>query len=187
MHRCLLATVSRRTLTVSLGRARIASTMHYATGALGMALVGVTEAARLTGKGRQTIYRAIEAGTLSATRDAHGRATVDIAELERVYGPLQRPEASRDAPPEALADGAGHLAVLEERVRQLEDRVQDQRRELDTVRDEKGRLLALLEASTRALVDRRGHPGSVASVGVVETMRRWLFGGAPRESQGVPG
>src|SRR3954469_7996238 len=107
MHRCLLATVSRRTLTVSLGRARIASTMHHATGAPGMALVGVTEAARLTGKGRQTIYRAIEAGPLSASRDAHGHVTVDIAELERVYGSLQPPEVSPDAPSEALADDTG--------------------------------------------------------------------------------
>src|SRR3954470_24612761 len=133
MRRCLPATVSRRTLTASLGRARNTSTVHHATGAVGMALVGVTEAARLTGKGRQTIYRAIEAGTLSASRDAHGRATVDIAELERVYGPLQVPEVSRDAPSEALADDTGRLAVLEERLRQLEERVHDQRRELDNV------------------------------------------------------
>src|SRR3954468_7042447 len=145
--------------------------MHHVTGDPAMALVGVTEAARLTGKGRQTIYRAIEAGTLSASRDAHGRATVDIAELERVYGPLQVPEVSRDAPSEALADDTGRLAVLEERLRQLEERVHDQRRELDNVRDEKGCLLALLETQARALVDLREHPRSAGLVGV---LRRWL-------------
>jgi hypothetical protein len=145
-----------------------------------MAQVGVTEAARLTGKGWPTIYRAIEAGTLSATQDAHGRATVDVAELERVYGPLERPKASRDAPGEALAA----VAVLEERLRQLEERVQDQRRELDAVRDEKGRPLALLETQARALADLRPHPASVGLVGVV---RRWLLGERemPREDRGV--
>ena len=150
-----------------------------------MALVGVTEAARLTGKGRQTIYRAIEAGTLSATRDAHGRATVDVAELERVYGPLGCPEASRDAPSEALADDTGRLAVLEERVRQLEERVQDQRRELDAVREEKGRLLALIETQARALVDLRERPRP-ESVGLVGAMRRWLLRGASWERRGAP-
>lgn len=137
-----------------------------------MAQVGITEAARLSGKGRQTIYRAIEAGTLSATRDVHGRATVDIAELERVYGPLRTPGASQDAPPEAL-----NVAVLEERLRQLEERVSDQRRELDQVREEKGRLLDLLETQTRLLADRTPRP-TVATVGLLGLARKWL-GGAP--------
>lgn len=49
-----------------------------------MALVTVIEAADLTGKSRQTIYRHIKEGKLSKT--ASGK--LDTAELLRVYGEL---------------------------------------------------------------------------------------------------
>ena len=55
--------------------------------------VGLTYAAKLTGKQRSTILRAIKAGRLSEHRDSHGRRRVDVAELERVYGPLRTPDA----------------------------------------------------------------------------------------------
>lgn len=43
------------------------------------------QAARLTGKGKTTLTRAIQAGRLSATRRADGGYEIDPAELARVY------------------------------------------------------------------------------------------------------
>jgi hypothetical protein len=46
----------------------------------------VTEAARIAGKSRMTIIRAIAAGTLSATREEPGKPwTIDASELARVF------------------------------------------------------------------------------------------------------
>ena len=64
-----------------------------------MALVGISAAAKLTGRNRSTIFRAIEKGLLSASRDDLGRYTIDPAELERVYGTLRNPDVD---------DGAGN-------------------------------------------------------------------------------
>ena len=57
--------------------------------------VGLTEAARLTGKDASTITRACNSGRLSFTKDEAGNRIFDIAELERVYGPLRTPEEQR--------------------------------------------------------------------------------------------
>ena len=51
-----------------------------------MALLSVSEAAKLVGKSVKTIYRHIESGKLSCVIDDNGRKVVDMAELVRVYG-----------------------------------------------------------------------------------------------------
>jgi hypothetical protein len=50
-------------------------------------------AAKLTGKDRSTILRAVESGRLSADKDERGQWLIDPAELERVYGQLRMPDA----------------------------------------------------------------------------------------------
>jgi hypothetical protein len=68
-----------------------------------MPLVNVRIAARLTGRDRSTITRAIESGRLSAGRDERGRYQIDPAELERAFGSLRSPDARTDALHEDLA------------------------------------------------------------------------------------
>ena len=51
--------------------------------------VSITEAVRLTGKSRATLYRMINKGKLSATQARSGEKLLDIAELIRVFGELQ--------------------------------------------------------------------------------------------------
>ena len=51
-----------------------------------MALVGLSEAARLTGKAHTTIHRAMKAGRLSFTLDGTGERQIDTTELARVFG-----------------------------------------------------------------------------------------------------
>lgn len=53
-----------------------------------MAKVSVAEAAKLTGKSIKTIYRHIDTGKLSSSQDDNGCKSIDISELQRVYGNL---------------------------------------------------------------------------------------------------
>lgn len=50
-----------------------------------MSRITVREAAKLTGKSRETINNATKNGTLSYTKNERGTKVIDIAELERVY------------------------------------------------------------------------------------------------------
>ena len=54
-----------------------------------MALVTISEASSLTGKGIKTIYRHIDTGKLSSTLDENNKKQVDTAELVRVYGEIK--------------------------------------------------------------------------------------------------
>lgn len=54
-----------------------------------MAKVSVAEAAKLTGKSAKTIYRHIETGKLSSSQNNNGSKSVDISELQRVYGDIK--------------------------------------------------------------------------------------------------
>jgi excisionase family DNA binding protein len=51
-----------------------------------MALLSVSEAAKLVGKSVKTIYRHIDTGKLSFTRNDNGAKSIDTSELVRVYG-----------------------------------------------------------------------------------------------------
>jgi len=51
-----------------------------------MALVSISEAARLTKKGRSTIQRHMKQGKLSISYDDTGNKKLDTSELLRVYG-----------------------------------------------------------------------------------------------------
>lgn len=76
-----------------------------------MAKVGVSEAARLAGITRATMYSHIKSGRLSAERlpDDSGYA-IDTAELARVYQTLNTPVTPQTAPDtEAMQREIGHL------------------------------------------------------------------------------
>ena len=59
--------------------------------------VNARTAAKLAGRDRSTILRALESGRLSATKDDRGQWLIDPAELERVYGSLLSPDADEEA------------------------------------------------------------------------------------------
>lgn len=54
-----------------------------------MAKLNLSQAAKVTGKNRTTIWRHINSGKLSAGRDRDGLPFVDTSELIRVYGELK--------------------------------------------------------------------------------------------------
>lgn len=81
-----------------------------------MALVSVTEAAKLVRKNRSTLYRDIERGRLSKTVSPDGETQIETSELLRAYGRLHADDDG-DA---ALAREQLRIALLEERNRSLE-------------------------------------------------------------------
>jgi excisionase family DNA binding protein len=60
-----------------------------------MASHSVTEAAKLAGVTRRTIYRHIKAGKLSASVTGGDNTVIETSELLRVYGALSQPEPGR--------------------------------------------------------------------------------------------
>lgn len=72
-----------------------------------MAIVSISEAARLAGKSRKTIQRYVADGRISLSQRDAGRSGIDISELVRVFGELSQPapalshasESHHDAPP----------------------------------------------------------------------------------------
>lgn len=128
-----------------------------------MALIGLTEAAKLTGKDKATIHRAMKSGRISFTVSDTGERQIDPAELERAF-PIKA--ANDDATVAARGKKAGcndtQLAAQLETERaerqreraQLEGTIDDLRRRLDMAeqerRDKDRQLTALLAPPTKA-------------------------------------
>jgi hypothetical protein len=134
-----------------------------------LAYVGINEAARLTGKGKQQIYRDIEAGRLSWHIEESGRKTLQIADLDRVYklksqnvtstktGDNNRllPASQTDVTTTETIETAVRIAVLEaelkakaEALQRVEDENRDLRQTRDKLLDQNNRLTMLLPAPT---------------------------------------
>src|SRR5262249_44544058 len=125
-----------------------------------LAYVGINEAARLTGKGKQQIYRDIKAGKLSWHIEADGKKLLQIADLDRIYKLKNQPvtgngtsHQNRVLPPardgvttQKAIESAVELAVMKERVSRLEDENRDLRQTRDRLLEQNERLTMLLPA-----------------------------------------
>lgn len=81
-----------------------------------MALVSITEAAKLVRRNRSTLYRDIEKGRLSKTVTPDGETQIETSELLRTYGQLH----SEDDEETRASRERMRIALLEERNRSLE-------------------------------------------------------------------
>lgn len=112
-----------------------------------MAQVSVSEAARLVGRDRKSLYRAIKQGRLSATQSATGERQIDIAELVRVYGNFgdkgDRGETV-SAPQRETVDETAKIAALQVEIANLRERLVDKERHIDDIRN----AMRLLEHKT---------------------------------------
>ena len=119
-----------------------------------MALVTITEAAKLAGKSKQTLYRHVRIGTLSRGSDT----LIDTAELIRVYGDLKQVDAvtpskvthnTNRAVTGEFAALRAHIDTLQNDLSEMKLTMEQQR--IDSVEREKAsverekRLVALLE------------------------------------------
>ena len=115
--------------------------------------VGLTEAAKLTGKGMSTITRAANAGRVSYTTDDKGNRQFEVSELERAFGRLRSPdgqdhkqgsvEESRTA---ELKDElhAKEVRMLREQIRMLEAQIDDLKAERGKWQEQAGQITRLL-------------------------------------------
>ena len=143
-----------------------------------MALVGLSEAARLTGKAHTTIHRAMKAGRLSFTLDGTGERQIDTTELARVFGLKTTNGAGSGAIASDVQWNATHVREVELLTQQLADRdttIRDLRSRLDAEAEERRRVQ---ERLTALLTHRQA--GSVSAVQKVETVsdlrRPWWRG-----------
>lgn len=97
-----------------------------------MALVSISEAAKLVGKDRKTLYRDATTGRLSVSQNATGARQVETSELIRVYGELRDTRHSRAtvAMPQhetvnATPETALKMALLEAENAHLKERLAD--------------------------------------------------------------
>lgn len=109
-----------------------------------MTQVSISEAARLVGRDRKTLYRAINEGRLSVSHNAAGARQVDIAELSRVFGtfPMSRHSGDTVATPQdatpnatdATASLKTKIAALEAENAQLRERIEDKDKHIEDMR-----------------------------------------------------
>ena len=104
-----------------------------------MATVGVTQAAKMTGRDPSTIFRALRTGRLSYTKDEAGNRRIDIAELERLYPLVKRPDAEPTngairAPARArTGTPAGEVEALRLLVAAKDEALRDLRARVDAI------------------------------------------------------
>src|SRR3954451_16694008 len=127
-------------------------------------------AAKATGRGKATIYRAIKSGTISATRHDDRSYTIDPAELHRVFSPVPigtvsttvsdggvRQSETPETPDVAIrnahleAEISGLKELLRSNREQTEQMMQMQRNQIEDLRAERDRLLNQVDAAHRLL------------------------------------
>lgn len=93
-----------------------------------MALVTITEASKLTGKARKTLYAHIKQGKVSYRVQLDGSKQIDTSELIRVYGELKQevtqvtpPLVTEVTPGNVTLDGISALVVAVETMRQQQE------------------------------------------------------------------
>ena len=132
------------------------------------ALIGITDAAKLTGRNASTITRAANQGRLSFHKDSAGRRVFDVAELERVFGKLRNPEEVTHSA-EAVQSTNAHSAefrmhervheaektALEREIELLRERMQEMKDQLDDMRDDRDHWRRQAETHIRLLTDQR--------------------------------
>lgn len=109
-----------------------------------MALVSITDAARLTGKSRRTIQRHIATGKLSVSHTDATEKLIETSELIRCYGEIKKinvtPEKdlkqvtmSRDVT--LLIDkNESEIKLLKQQVALLQQRLQDKDEHIDSLK-----------------------------------------------------
>lgn len=146
-----------------------------------MALLGVSEAARLIGRDRSQIYRALKNNHLSAQKDELGATVIDTSELFRVFPPAANKNTANTTTNDVAntsphgANGREQAIIdgLEREIRLLRERITDKDGMIDDLRHQCGRLLGVVESTTeqiRLLTDQREKAQAVA-VAAIPTRR----------------
>lgn len=112
------------------------------------------QAAQATSKSRSTIWRAAKSGKVSAERTATGDFVIEVAELERVFGSLNRPATSHHGSIKQL-ETATETSVLRREVDLLREQIDALRADKADLQAERDRLLTIVEGHQRLLTNQR--------------------------------
>lgn len=138
-----------------------------------MSQISVSQAAKLTGKSRETINKATQTGKLAFTRNGANHKRIAVSELERVFDLVttvdeinKAPQPVSPRPDPTAPDNRVELATLRERVaasekafeslaaerqrerRQLESEIDSLRESLQKAQDQHGKALLLITDQT---------------------------------------
>ncbi len=103
-----------------------------------MAKVGAQRAAVLTGKSKSTVQRAMNSGKLSFELDQNGRRTIDVSELERVFGIKQKeqPAEKIETPPQSAVQAFEKEKMAIE-IKMLKQQVDTANEIIDDLKDQR--------------------------------------------------
>jgi len=90
-----------------------------------MALHSVTEAAKMAGVTRRTIYRYLKSGKLSAAVTGDDNTQMETSELLRVFGSLSQPEA-KEVSTESQGNEPEYVTRLLDEMSKLRDIIESQ-------------------------------------------------------------
>lgn len=125
-----------------------------------MAIISISEAAKLVEKNRTTVLRYIKSGRLSASKDKGGAWLIDTAELVRVFGDFK---ASESADIEL-----GNPDPRPDQDKSFVDAIEILRDQLKAAHSREVKLLAMLEAeqaARRQLEQKLLPPGEIPKKG----------------------
>ena len=139
-----------------------------------MSKISVSQAAKLTGKSRETINKATKSGKLAFTLNGSNHKEIDVAELERVYPFVKtveeinkEPKAVKPSQSVSEPDIQAELATLREKIagsektnelllserdrerRQLESEIDNLRNSLEKAQEQHGKALLLITDQTK--------------------------------------
>jgi len=139
-----------------------------------MALVSISEAARLTGKARSTLHKYIKQGKLSTTTDSNtGNKSIETSELIRVFGKISNS-------PTTDSDGVTNVSKLQQ---ETPNTTQSLQIKLQLLEQENAHLKAEKELLSKNLDDIRQAmlliesklPTTPEPVALVTTKKLWQF------------
>jgi len=133
-------------------KARIAALPWHGTQRGEKAMLSLSEAATAAGIAKSTIWRAIKAGRISATRTQMGTYEVDPAELFRVFPATPKQGDLKQA---AMDVGLGAMAGLEAQISALKEVSSLLKEHLEDTRKDRDGWRTQAESNQRLLVDAR--------------------------------
>lgn len=128
--------------------------------------LNLSQAAEKAGVSRNTLYKHIKEGKVSAQREANGRQFIELSELLRAYGALSGQSAQDSEPKPRKVNTPNtsatplevQLAIAEERVRQLEARLQEKAEAASKLEQQYERIIQGLESQVRLLEHKQAVP-----------------------------
>jgi len=136
----------------------------------------LNQAAREAGKSKATILDAIRGGRLSAPKDELGRYQIDPAELFRVWPPTSslpddETTTDRPIPPTDHLPATTEAALLRQQVQFLERIIHGVERERDDLRNERERLLKVIEEQAGTVKLLTHQPQTTAQTAKTQAVR----------------